>query len=679
LRTVERAPFTTFQETAIKSRNTCTVDSPTAKNTKLSDRSDAAIQSFSPSGSQTVTLSSAEGIVLDARGWVGLTQLNITASNGTDFITVGDQVVLSVVDTSGPITTRGGSSVSIVQTGTSHTTVNGGAATSFVQISGAHGDGTDDVIHDLNAGTTRANSISSVSITDSRCFTDIESNVLSSLALTRCGPGSSISVFAATGARTLGLTLNADASAQIADTHATTVNLQAVGSASSNIGLAFSLATSISFNDSVGISVPLLYAPKATSLKIAGRGDFTGDLTSLAKSCAIDTTQSSGIVTVSLSASEKFTGGSGQDIVSIGAGHLGAVVGGSDTHNEIVLRDAGVQNENIIQPAFVSNFSTLGIAGNTSGFFNMGAFPAYTNFDFQGNGSGDTEFYNVASGSQLSLPANCQGPVTLVTADADATADVVTVNLGTANSAGIFVDKVELTGAGGFGIGTVNIVSNGSGTNQIGGSIPNPAGSVTTVHLSGSAGVDLLALNGSLGYTVLGGLDDANNSIFLPNGGSSRVFLGHGANFVFFGGDGHNIVSYGSHTGGADTTQIGWGNGSLTSLTIIGGAVLGDRVSMVGNSFFDSIAVTAAEVTAAGGATAALSLTGWVDGALAQAGRDLAQGSAGWFQFDGNTYIINQRETAGTGFTVLDTLVELVGLYDLSGGAWDRASGCIVL
>jgi S-layer protein len=652
------------QETAI---------SPTAKNTKLSDGSDAAIRSFSPSGSQTVSLSSTEGIVVDARGWVGLTQLNITASNGTDFITVGDQVVLSVVDTSGPITTKGGSSVSIVQTGTGHTTVNGGAATSFVQISGTHSDGTDDVIHDLNAGTTRTNSISSVSITGSECVTWIESNALTSLVVAQSGPGSSAVVLAATGARNLGLTLNGDAATDVTDAHATTVNVQALGSASSNMEMAFSLATSISFNDSVGISVPFLYAPKATSLKIAGRGDFTGDLTSLAKTCAIDATQSSGIVTVSLSASEKFTGGSGQDIVTVLGAPTVSITGGSNAHNEIILRDAANIDIFPVGPALLSNFSTMGFAGNTSGVIFLGGSDTYTSFDIQGTG-GTLSIFDVNPRSQMTIDNDNGNDIQLLSAPS-ATFEL-TLNLGTAGTHGINASIVSIGADDGVDIGTANIVSNGNGTNIVGLLITN---GVSTLQLSGPADLNLQRVlasgNTSGGFTVLGASDDASITLNLADEASSQVELGRGSDHVLVG-TGNYAISYGTHAAGADTTSVG-ANASLTSLTIISGVVLGDHLQIADATAFSATGITASQVTAAG--SSAATLAGWVNGALGAAGGHIAQHSAGWFQFDGNTYVIEQAATTGTAFGVGDTLVELVGLHDLSSGGYEAGSASIVL
>jgi hypothetical protein len=490
-------------------------------------------------------------------------------------------------------------------------------------------------------------------------------------------PGA-VTVDAAAGTRALGLTLSGDTGANVSDATATTVNVKTTSSASTGVELDFLAATSIVFNDTVDLSLSELAAPAATSLTIAGAGDFLADDVLLAKNGSVNATQSSGTVAIAMLPSNSFTGGSGQDIVTLFGVPKAAITGGSNANNEIVLRDAGFLDASSIDPALVSHFSTLGISGDTYGLIDMGRFPAIHRLEIENPIAvpSPITFFHVASGAELSIDADYHGVVTLVTADATAASDVATLKVGTAESTGIVVNEVVLQNSSFLDIGTVNVVSNGSGVNTLGflnvgtGNI-----ALTTLNLSGTAGLAILTRIGgnSTSVHVLGAHDDANITLFLENG-SNVVELGRGSNNIDVG-TGANSISYGAHTGGADTTTVG-ANASLTTLTAITGAVVGDHLNIADAGAFNPAAVTAAQVTAAGGSTG--TLAGWVTGALAAAGDNLAQHSATWFQFHGNTYVVEQAAATGTAFGAGDTLVELVGLHDLSSG-FASGAGAIVL
>ena len=73
-------------------------------------------------------------------------------------------------------------------------------------------------------------------------------------------------------------------------------------------------------------------------------------------------------------------------------------------------------------------------------------------------------------------------------------------------------------------------------------------------------------------------------------------------------------------------------------------------------------AITAANMIAAGGRSGSTSLADWVNGALKLAGAHLAQNNIAWFDLNGNTYFVEQAQTASTAFTTRDTLVQLTGI-----------------
>ncbi|MDD4915553.1 MAG: hypothetical protein PHW13_11035 [Methylococcales bacterium] len=69
--------------------------------------------------------------------------------------------------------------------------------------------------------------------------------------------------------------------------------------------------------------------------------------------------------------------------------------------------------------------------------------------------------------------------------------------------------------------------------------------------------------------------------------------------------------------------------------------------------------VSSANVIAAGADTS--TLAGWVAGALSSAGADLAQHQIAWFNYAGNTYLLEQANAQSAAFGSDDTLVERVG------------------
>ena len=104
-----------------------------------------------------------------------------------------------------------------------------------------------------------------------------------------------------------------------------------------------------------------------------------------------------------------------------------------------------------------------------------------------------------------------------------------------------------------------------------------------------------------------------------------------------------------------------------TQMVVVSNPNPGDQLTFSSATSFDSTAITAADVTAAGGSTA--DLAGWVAGALSPLGADTAQNHIAWFNFDGNTYLVEQFNAQGTAFdaTGSDTLVQLVGTLNESG------------
>ncbi|MGD0960868.1 MAG: hypothetical protein ABSB19_13765, partial [Methylomonas sp.] len=120
-------------------------------------------------------------------------------------------------------------------------------------------------------------------------------------------------------------------------------------------------------------------------------------------------------------------------------------------------------------------------------------------------------------------------------------------------------------------------------------------------------------------------------------------------------------------------------NSGLSSLTVIGNAAPGYNLEIADAAGFNARQISSAMVSAAGGDPT--QLAGWVSGALSSAAGagDLAQHQIGWFEFGGNTYLVEQANAAGTAYGGGDTLIELVGVHNETGAVFNAAMHVLTL
>ncbi|MDD4915396.1 MAG: hypothetical protein PHW13_10235 [Methylococcales bacterium] len=125
-----------------------------------------------------------------------------------------------------------------------------------------------------------------------------------------------------------------------------------------------------------------------------------------------------------------------------------------------------------------------------------------------------------------------------------------------------------------------------------------------------------------------------------------------------------------SVTAGATAFSVG-PNSDLSNLTVISGAASGDRLTLADAGSFNATALSGSAVTAVSGD--ATQLASWVEAALSSASGagDLAQHGVAWFVFDHNTYLVEQANAQGAVYGGGDTLIELVGVQDLSQASFN--------
>ena len=577
-------------------------------------------------GITTLNVNTLEGVSGDFSSWTGLAALDIKSANGSVNLAVPDAAVVNVNDTSGTIAVSGGSTVTAKTSTTSGIIVNGGAETSAVTLTG----GVYDHIVDHNHGSGKANTITTVSltangVTGQYSYTEIDSDALSTLNLTNMATGAYVN--AAAGTRTLTVNLDGDGpgyvtttGAWIEDNTATTLVVNAVNNASSMYFQANS-ATSVTFNDAVDLSVSEFIMADAKAITITGAGDFTANLSGGYATAAVDATGASGVVTATLAVGQSFAGGTGQDVVSIGASQTGTVMGGSATDNEIVLNNAGTAT--VADIASVTHFSIFGINGNTQGVFDMSKVSGYTAYDVQGAG-GSVTFTNVANNSTLSVEAGdvSSDIITLQTADANGATDSATVNLGSASDTpfGITTGQITLEDSGFVGLANVTI------NNVVGGSeVHNTIGklddnNIVSLNLTGSGGLTINTLNiGSPALTI-------TNNIVGHTSVSANI---------------QNLTDNHLTTltiGGTSGFGIGAFNSTVTGLTIVDNDAAAVQISGFGDS-----ALTSATFTNSVNTTAATFAIG---------SAPVTEAKLATLNLNGNVKIAITGDTVASGITV---------------------------
>jgi S-layer protein len=540
------------------------------------------------SGMTVLNVNSLEAVQDDFSAMSGLTSVTIKTSTGTDNVTVGSAAALVVNDTSGSVNTTGGTTVAVTTDASHGITIVGGSATTSATLNGGNAGS----VQDANYSTSKANTIASVSINGMFGVTTIESNAIASVNVvgTKAGyTGVTINNSTA-GAQVLALTLNGANHGSFTDDTATTVNVTSTGADSANIYLEATAATALTLNLVNGLGFtnygPLATwsgpdAPNAKSVTITGAGWFYGDFSAdntahqaaINAAATINASASTGNLTVTLATGQSFTGGTGQDIVTILGTQTGTIAAGSATNNEIVLQ--GISGASTATIASLSHFSILGTAGSTTGVFDMSKASGYNAFDVQGAG-GNVTFTNAATGSSLSVDNNDPTNLniyTLQTVDTTGANDSVTLNIGSYSNTGITVAQVTLEDSLFVGTGTVNLVSN----SETGAAYTN------TLTKLGDNNLVTLNLTGDAGLAINTAITDVSTSVTINNAmsavhTSSAWIVGLSDNYL-------TTLTF----GGAQGTALGTLTSTSTSLTVIDN----DAAAVYLNTIADTALTTA--------------------------------------------------------------------------------------
>jgi S-layer protein len=227
------------------------------------------------------------------------------------------------------------------------------------------------------------------------------------------------------------------------------------------------------------------------------------------------------------------------------------------------------------------------------------------------------------------------------------------------------------------------------------------AGTNTVIFTAANTAATFVTYTGGTGADVITGSNGLNNVVTLGNGANSFTSTGAGNNTVTGGtgvdtitvGSGANTISAGAgndviHIGaaaGLNTIDLGTGTDTVILdaiqtasgfYTAVTGAAAGDIIDMsavIGTAAAVSTqTVMGAKITLGG----ASSFTTYLNAACAGDG-NTANTVLSWFQFDGNTYIVEDTSTAATFQDGADSVIQLVGLVTLTTST--IASGVITL
>jgi S-layer protein len=558
-----------------------------------------------------LNLNSAESIgTQDFSTWSGLKTVNVGLSHGTDNVTVAATTALSLSDNgaSGSITTNGGASVSIVTDASHGVTVNGGSGTGTVAVNG----GSSITIQDANFSSAAANTITGVTLSNPHGAAGILSNGLTSLAVNG-DAGQSVTTSATVSLTpALTLALNGDTNAAFNLTSCLGLNVTTSGLASSGLSLVAAAAGALDFNDSVALSLSTLTAGSVIAVTIAGAGDFSANLSNISSRANIDATGAAGVTTVSLSGTQSFTGGTGQDNVT--ANSLAQTVIAGTSGSNIINCNNIAFNKNINLGVF-ANFATWETSGSTSGQLDMSSAGHYKNLVVNGAG-GDLIFSNLAPDTPLSVTGSDSHAVTLqfLTPEVQASGTQQVLNLGTTNTTGVSLGNLSITGYNGAGAPVLNLNSNATAgqANQIGTLVD---GTLSTLEISGTA---TLNISGTIatsaasfsyidtvsGSSALGGLSDnalANLSIQSYN--LTMGSISSSAPTLNIAGNGAGAISIGTIVDAQLTTaQISETSTSTTTTNTIsvGASQLPNLQSLTLNG---NVAIKVGGVTYGGGVT----------------------------------------------------------------------------
>jgi len=444
-----------------------------------------------------------------------------------------------------------------------------------------------------------------------------------------------------------------------------TIILSAVGKSGTpdTIDIAGTKVTSASLTSSGAANFLTLTDTGAalTSLKITGdqaltltesiNGLKTVDASGLSGALKLD------VSGATLNSSFAFIGGSGADTLTLKAGAIGLITAGTQLDggagkDTLTVNDTSYTASDYAKLAAVKNFEVLSLA-TTGATIDASQI---TNFKEFAVSTGTETINNIGSGTTIDI----NGATTAVNLGAAVGTTAATLNLGTASGAGFTTTSLTLTG---LTADTLNVAGTSAQT-------------ITAIHNSDNTALTITGATdltiGSIDATTTGSKIDASGFTGkLTVTGSTKadvIIGGSGADTLASGGGGDTLTG----GGGTDTFKISaagdlGGSSVVTTVTDIA-----SKESIILNAGNGTNVFTTAKIDVSGAAdlTAAYNLAAAGDGSV----NSLVK----WFQFGGNTYVIEDN-SAGATLGAGDEVVKLIGTVDLSTATFTAGTHTLTL
>lgn len=359
-----------------------------------------------------------------------------------------------------------------------------------------------------------------------------------------------------------------------------------------------------------------------------------------------------------------FTGGSGNDTLTLTAASLQALTTGSQLDggtgkDTLALSDGSytVAAKDYTAINAAKGFEVLSING-TGGTTTVDASKLTSIKEFAVS-AGTNVISKVGTGSTLDI----LGATTKTTVSGQVGTTDLTINIGTAGTAtGITNTALDVTGLTNVTI-NANKLATSAAAHAVG-TLTNSDNSTFT--LKGNADLTIALANASTtgskvdGSAATGKLTiTGNNGAFAADSSKGDVLIGGSNDDTIKAGLNSSTLTGGVGKDAFDVSvSVAGATAATANITTITDFVKGETITFKSASSTTTFTSTKLDVSAASTLTAALDLAAATNVTLNDA-------AVKWFQFGGDTYIVEDLSTA-TSLAATDVVVKLVGLQDLS-------------
>lgn len=558
---------------------------------------------------------------------------------------------------------------------------------------------------EIDDAGAEADTLTTVSVTGYANASFVKSDALTSLTLAKNTANAGIAVHNNT-ATTLGLTLDTLATGSTVNLDAaaakyTTLNITATGGNSvANVTAAAVTGLTVNGSKSVNLTGSTFTALKTVTVKDSAGITLNA---SGANVTAVDTTATTGTSTITIDATKAtYAGGAGVDkvtlsaaapskSVSLGGGDdtltlatgtttsTGALSGGDGVDTlAIEMANAVTASGTATFQNAIDSFEKLSIvqvALGAAGTVNMANLDNIS-YVLNNNLGGLLTLDNFASGGTVELTGAGNGATVLVKDAATGTADSLNVVL--SSTAGIAAGTVTAANVESISINADDIATTATGITDSLTLVATKATSLTitgdanltltntgntalkTINASSMTGALTVTAAGTVAETITGG--SGNDQ--LTASAAADVLIGNAGNDTLIAGSGLATLTGGA---GNDTFVIQTASTNVNSYATITDAARGDYIRLAdtaGAETFSSTAISLAPTAV------------FQDYANAAIATNTVQGGIVWFQYGGDTYIVQEsgNNTANTFTNGTDLIVKLTGVVDLSTASFDTAA-----